>query len=69
MISSSTLLFLLSLTPLLPSLSPSFLSLSPPLANEYGLFYPDDDPTKGRWLEQGTTLDYYHLKMEYWMSS
>uniref|UniRef100_A0A1X7VGP0 FERM domain-containing protein n=1 Tax=Amphimedon queenslandica TaxID=400682 RepID=A0A1X7VGP0_AMPQE len=31
-------------------------------ASEYGLFNPDDDPTKGRWLEQGRTLDYYHLK-------
>lgn len=32
------------------------------LANEYGLFRPDEDPTKGRWLEQGRTLEYYHLK-------
>ena len=32
------------------------------LANEYGLFSPDEDPTKGRWLEQGRTLEYYHLK-------
>jgi talin len=31
-------------------------------ASEYGLFSPDEDPTKGRWLEQGRTLDYYHLK-------
>ena len=31
-------------------------------ANEYGLFNPDEDPTKGRWLEQGRTLEYYHLK-------
>ena len=31
------------------------------LATEYGLFLPDDDPTKGRWLEQGRTLEYYHL--------
>ncbi len=31
-------------------------------ANEYGLFKPDEDPTKGRWLEQGRTLEYYHLK-------
>lgn len=30
--------------------------------NEYGLFNPDEDPTKGRWLEQGRTLEYYHLK-------
>ena len=34
----------------------------PPTANEYGLFRPDEDPTKGRWLEQGRTLEYYHLK-------
>lgn len=32
------------------------------LANEYGLFSPDEDPAKGRWLEQGRTLEYYHLK-------
>ena len=32
------------------------------VANEYGLFKPDEDPTKGRWLEQGRTLEYYHLK-------
>ena len=38
------------------------LSLSPLIASEYGLFNPDDDPTKGRWLEQGRSLDYYHLK-------
>ena len=36
--------------------------LAPPSANEYGLFRPDEDPTKGRWLEQGRTLEYYHLK-------
>lgn len=32
------------------------------LANEFGLFKPDEDPTKGRWLEQGRTLEYYDLK-------
>ena len=37
-----------------------YLSLSP--ANEFGLFKPDEDPTKGRWLEQGRTLEYYDLK-------
>ena len=31
-------------------------------ANEFGLFKPDDDPTKGLWLEQGRTLQYYELK-------
>ena len=31
-------------------------------ANEYGLFKPDEDPTKGRWLDLGRTLEYYHLK-------
>ena len=31
-------------------------------ANEFGLFKPDEDPTKGRWLEQGRTLEYYDLK-------
>ena len=31
-------------------------------AQEYGLFKPDEDPTKGRWLEAGRTLEYYHLK-------
>ena len=30
--------------------------------NEYGLFKPDEDPVKGRWLEQGKTLGYYHFK-------
>ena len=39
----------------------SFL-LSSLLANEFGLFKPDEDPTKGRWLEQGRTLEYYDLK-------
>ena len=34
----------------------------PPSANEFGLFEPDEDPTKGRWLEQGQTLEYYSLK-------
>ncbi len=32
------------------------------VANEFGLFKPDEDPTKGRWLDQGRTLEYYHLK-------
>ena len=44
----------------------SYFPLSPPppllLANEFGLFKPDEDPTKGRWLEQGRTLEYYDLK-------
>ena len=31
-------------------------------ATECGLFKPDEDPTKGRWLEMGRTLEYYHLK-------
>lgn len=31
-------------------------------ASEYGLFKPDEDPVKGRWLEQGKTLGYYHFK-------
>ena len=31
-------------------------------ANEFGLFKPDEDPKKGRWLELGRTLEYYHLK-------
>ena len=39
---------------------PLFLSLY--TANEFGLFKPDEDPTKGRWLEQGRTLEYYDLK-------
>ena len=33
-----------------------------PAATECGLFKPDEDPTKGRWLEMGRTLEYYHLK-------
>ena len=33
-----------------------------PTAQEFGLFKPDEDPTKGRWLETGRTLEYYHLK-------
>ena len=33
-----------------------------PAAIECGLFKPDEDPTKGRWLEMGRTLEYYHLK-------
>ena len=37
-------------------------SLSLSTAQEYGLFKPDEDPTKGRWLEAGRTLEYYHLK-------
>ena len=42
---------------------PSPLPLpSPSPAHEFGLFKPDEDPTKGRWLEQGRTLEYYHLK-------
>lgn len=32
------------------------------IASEYGLFKPDEDPVKGRWLEQGKTLGYYHFK-------
>ena len=43
----------------------SFIALLPSLthtAQEYGLFKPDEDPTKGRWLEAGRTLEYYHLK-------
>ena len=31
-------------------------------ANEFGLFKPDYDPTKGLWLEQRRTLQYYELK-------
>ena len=31
-------------------------------ASEYGLFRPDEDPEKGRWLEQEKTLGYYHFK-------
>ena len=31
-------------------------------ASEYGLFKPDEDSVKGRWLEQGKTLGYYLLK-------
>ena len=31
-------------------------------ADKYGLFQCDADPTKGRWLEGGHTLAYYHLK-------
>ena len=27
-----------------------------------GLFKPDEDPRKGRWLEAGRTVDYYGLK-------
>ena len=38
------------------------MNFLPLAANEYGLFKPDEDPTKGRWLEQGRTLEYYHLK-------
>lgn len=26
------------------------------------MFKPDEDPTKGRWLEQGRTLEYYDLR-------
>lgn len=38
-------------------------SVFPPFAaTECGLFKPDEDPTKGRWLEMGRTLEYYHLK-------
>ena len=33
-----------------------------PTANNYGLFNPDEDPTKGYWLEERRTLEYYHLK-------
>jgi len=29
---------------------------------EYGLFYAEDDPRKGVWLEPGRTLEYYVLK-------
>ena len=52
-------LSLFSLSPSLP-FSPSLPSFFP--ANEFGLFKPDEDPTKGRWLEQGRTLEYYDLK-------
>jgi len=38
-------------------------------ANEYGLFKPDEDPTKGRWLDLGRTLEYYHLKSGVSLSS
>ncbi len=38
------------------------VSSSKHVANEFGLFKPDEDPTKGRWLEQGRTLEYYGLK-------
>ncbi|KJE89680.1 hypothetical protein CAOG_009384 [Capsaspora owczarzaki ATCC 30864] len=29
---------------------------------DHGLFWPDEDPKKGRWLEPGRTLNYYDLK-------
>eukprot|EP01137_Pigoraptor_chileana_P018402 Opistho-2@77812 len=31
-------------------------------AADHGLFWPDEDPKKGRWLEPGRTLNYYDLK-------
>ena len=54
-------------TPFKNSINNIYLSRFPLLhplysANEYGLFKPDEDPTKGRWLEQGRILEYYHLK-------
>lgn len=30
--------------------------------SDHGLFWPDEDPKKGRWLEPGRTLNYYDLK-------
>lgn len=33
-------------------------------ANIFGLFRPDEEPTKGEWLEQEQTLDYYGLKSD-----
>ena len=35
---------------------------SPTPADKYSLFHCDADQTKGRWLEGGHTLAYYHLK-------
>lgn len=60
LIGSCTCIILFSLS------IPTFILTSIPLsfspANEFGLFMPDEDPTKGRWFELGRTLEYYNLK-------